>query len=137
MARKNRGLQLDAALAQKRIVARLAVAGAMTRGATVGGWIASGNRVRALAGGATGGLFDRTRDPAESTPEACLAAGEHLLDGLLNSGSTSRGSALDLLAVDALVTYAFQAAADAPDRLEARAAHAMARIASITGDRPV
>jgi hypothetical protein len=48
---------------------------------------------------------------------------------LLASGSTSRATALDLLAVDALVTYAFQAGADDPARLEERAARAMARIA--------
>ncbi len=69
--------------------------------------------------------------PVVEVPEACLEAGEALLDSLLASGSTSRATALDLLAVDALVTYAFQAAADDPARLEARAAHAMARIASL------
>ena len=62
-------------------------------------------------------------------PEACLEAGESLLDSLIASGSTSRATALDLLAVDALVTYAFQAGADDPARLEERAARAMARIA--------
>ena len=72
----------------------------------------------------------------DRVPEACLDAGEHLLDELLATGSTSRGSALDLLAVDALVTYAFQAAADSPERLEARAARAMARIGALPGDRP-
>lgn len=69
-------------------------------------------------------------------PESCLEAGEQLLDELLASGSTSRGTALDLLAVDALVTYAFQEAAHDPVRLEARAARAMARIAALPGDRP-
>ncbi len=69
--------------------------------------------------------------PVVEVPEACLEAGERLLDALLASGSTSRATALDLLAVDALVTYAFQAAADDPSRLEERAARAMARIASL------
>lgn len=69
--------------------------------------------------------------PVVDVPEACLEAGEHLLDALLASGSTSRATALDLLAVDSLVTYAFQAAADDPSRLEERAARAMARIASL------
>jgi len=73
---------------------------------------------------------------ATHVPESCLAAGEHLLDALLASGATTRGTALDLLAVDALVTYAFQAAADEPQRLEARAARAMARIASLPENRP-
>lgn len=68
---------------------------------------------------------------ADRVPDACLEAGEQLLDTLLSSGSTSRGTALDLLAVDALVTYAFQAAADTPEQLESRAARAMQRIASL------
>lgn len=71
--------------------------------------------------------------PVREVAEACLDAGERLLDALLASGSTSRATALDLLAVDALITYAFQAAADDPSRLEARAAHAMARIAALPG----
>lgn len=71
--------------------------------------------------------------PVAEVPEACLDAGERLLDALLASGSTSRATALDLLAVDALVTYAFQAAADEPSRLEARAARAMSTIAELPG----
>ena len=69
--------------------------------------------------------------PATEVPEVCLDAGEALLEGLLASGATSRDSALDLLAVDALVTYAFQAAADDPERIEARATVAMARISAL------
>ncbi len=74
--------------------------------------------------------------PVAQLPESCLQAGEQLLDGLLASGSTSRGTALDLLAVDALVTYAFQVAADEPSRIEARAARAMAGIALLPNARP-
>ena len=69
--------------------------------------------------------------PEHELPESCLAAGEQLLEGLLISGSTSRATALDLLAVDALITYAFQAAADDPARIESRAARAMERIAAL------
>lgn len=69
----------------------------------------------------------------EQVPDACLEAGERLLDALLASGSTSRDTALDLLAVDSLVTYAFQAAADDPQRLEERTARAMACIAALPG----
>ena len=74
-------------------------------------------------------VADSAERPVSQVPEACLEAGERLLDALLASGSTSRATALDLLAVDSLVTYAFQAAADEPTRLEERAARAMARIA--------
>jgi len=105
---------------------------------TVGEWLA------ALQPAPPSALADRLRlaltpfaaEPLDRVPEACLDAGEQLLDELLATGSTTRGSALDLLAVDALVTYAFQAAADAPERLEARAARAMARIAALPGERP-
>ena len=69
--------------------------------------------------------------PPSQLPESCLAAGELLLNSLLASGSTTRGTALDLLAADALVTYAFQAAASEPHRIEARAIGAMTRIASL------
>ncbi len=69
--------------------------------------------------------------PVVRVPDACLEAGELLLSALLISGSTERGTALDLLAVDALVSYAFQAAADAPDQIELRAAQAMQRISAL------
>lgn len=69
--------------------------------------------------------------PVEDVPAVCLAAGENVLKSLLVSGATSRGSALDLLAADALVTYAFQASADFPDALEQRARLAMMRIAEL------
>jgi len=44
--------------------------------------------------------------------------------------SAGRESALDLLTVDALVTYAFEAAAGAPESLEATATAAMIRLAA-------
>lgn len=75
--------------------------------------------------------------PESDVPACCLEAGEALLEEILSSGSTSRDTALDLLAVDALVTYAFQEASGDALTLEARAARAMARIAAIpTGDSP-
>jgi hypothetical protein len=67
--------------------------------------------------------------------EACARAGERLLAQLLREGCASRDSALDLLAADALVTYAFEAACVEPALLERRAQEAMARIAALAGDR--
>ena len=64
-------------------------------------------------------------------PEVCLAAAESLLDGLLRSDALARESALDLLAADALVTYAFEAAGDEPERLAARAERAMTRLSAL------
>ena len=105
---------------------------------TVGSWIASiePRPPAALAARLEQLLAPFAMRRREDVPEACLEAGERLLDELLASGSTSRGTALDLLAVDALVTYAFQAAADAPGRLDHRAGRAMVRIAAMPGERP-
>jgi len=104
-------------------------------GTTVGGWF------EALTPAPPEGLRERlftllqpyAHLPAQQVPEACLEAGERLLDALLASGTTSRATALDLLAVDSLVTYAFQSAADDPALLDARAARALARIAALPG----
>jgi hypothetical protein len=49
----------------------------------------------------------------------------------LRDGCLTRDCALALLAVDAVVTYAFEAAADDPERLEARTEAALARIADL------
>jgi len=62
---------------------------------------------------------------------ACLAAGERLLAGVLASENEGRDCALDLLAADALVTYAFEAASDEPGLLATRASDAMASIAAL------
>ncbi len=60
----------------------------------------------------------------------CLDAAAELLSDLAARPSAGRESALDLLTVDALVTYAFEAAADAPASLEATATAAMIRLAA-------
>ena len=73
---------------------------------------------------------------AAPSPELYLEAGEALLAELLRDGCTSRDSALDLLAADALVTYAFEAASHDPELLDLRAQHAMTRIAALAGERP-
>jgi hypothetical protein len=75
-------------------------------------------------------VADLARD-ADELPDACLAAGERLVGALLRSNSTSRESALDLLAADALVTYAFEAASDTPTALAERASQAMSRMAEL------
>ncbi|HEX5409776.1 MAG TPA: hypothetical protein VFW89_08415 [Gemmatimonadaceae bacterium] len=68
---------------------------------------------------------------AAAVPDAALAATEELLTRWLAADERARAGALELLAADALVTYAFEAAADAPDLLPARARCAMARIAAL------
>lgn len=58
-------------------------------------------------------------------PEALLVTSATVLRRLLDDGATARDSALELLAADALATYAFEAQAEAPEELEARCTWAM------------
>lgn len=67
----------------------------------------------------------------EEAAEGLVGSATAAMTTLLHDGCLTRESALDLLAVDALVTYAFEAAADDPDRLEARAEHALTSIAKL------
>lgn len=64
--------------------------------------------------------------------DAFVDAGEVLLRRVLVTDTEARASALDLLAADACVTYAFEAAADEPATLGARAEAATVKI-SATG----
>lgn len=73
----------------------------------------------------------RGTDSAAVAPELCISAAEDLLHELLARPTTGRESALDLLTVDALITYAFEAAADSPETLSARAADAMVRLSAV------
>lgn len=62
----------------------------------------------------------------------CLAAAEDALPTLLDAGeSESRSTALDLLAIDALVTYAFEAAARNREPVPPLARQAMSRLSSL------
>ena len=71
----------------------------------------------------------------DSLVEDSLVAGEQLLSHLLDHGCGQRSDASDLLAADALVTYAFEAASEEPSHtprsIEERAAEAMRRIATL------
>jgi hypothetical protein len=77
-------------------------------------------------------LAERTSRPVNEAPELCVEAAAELLHDLLARPTTGRASALDLLTVDALVTYAFEAAASDPATVEARAAAAMSRLSLVT-----
>ncbi len=90
------------------------------------------------AAGATRGAHRRgarrrvDRRRATSRRPLCLDAADDLLGELLARSSAGRESALDLLTVDALVTYAFEAAADSPESLPAACAtDAMTRLAAV------
>jgi hypothetical protein len=105
--------------------------------ATVGDWLAALTPVPppALAERLSASLSVHRHRPRAEVPEACLDAGESMLAQLLATGSTSRASALDLLAVDALITYAFELAADRSSDFLQRASAAMHRISSIPAER--
>lgn len=83
-------------------------------------------------------LDEVTGVAVESVPaaDALAAAGRDLVGSLLAAGATARDAALDLLAADALVTYAFEAAADDPASLDARAAATMRAIAALVPATP-
>jgi hypothetical protein len=80
------------------------------------------SRIEALAARARG-----TTVPTDALLDAAAIA----MADVLRGGCLTRGAALDLLAVDALVTYVFEAAADDPEQLDARTESAMARIAGL------
>ena len=69
--------------------------------------------------------------PANDTSAQLIDAAERTLRALLRVNATQRDAALDLLAADALVTYAFELAASSPSTLEALATDAMRRLSSI------
>ena len=59
-------------------------------------------------------LGDDAESPRQRAPEVCLAAATRLLRSLLENRRFARDSAIDLLAVDALMTYAYEFAALSP-----------------------
>lgn len=76
--------------------------------------------------------LDREADrDAIDAHETLLGAGVTLLERMLGAGDQGRGSALDLLAADALVTYAFEAAAEDATTLAPRADAALERLAAL------
>jgi hypothetical protein len=72
----------------------------------------------------------------EATAEVLLDAAHGAMTTLLRDGCLTRPAALDLLAIDALVTYAFEATADEPERIDDRARQALARIAALAESYP-
>ena len=100
---------------------------------TVGDWLSARSPAppELLAVRLRAALGPRLLDPSSSAHEALLSTAESLLAELLALEGAGRDRALDLLAVDALVTYAFEAAAENSDTLSARATAAMAAISAL------
>jgi hypothetical protein len=82
------------------------------------------DRLRAALGPAL--VYD-----AAEVSHAFVDAAETLLASLLGDGCVKRDQALDLLVVDALVTYAFEAASDDPQSLDTRAHDVMRRLGEL------
>ena len=73
---------------------------------------------------------------APASADALVACAERAMSGLLHDGCLTRTSALDLLAIDALITYAFEVAADEPERIEEHAQRALAVMARLSAPYP-
>jgi hypothetical protein len=108
---------------------------------TVSDWIATRSPAPppALSSRIIQSLGDNARVDAALADRACLDAAVDLLEGLLAREPLGRDAATELLTADALVTYAFEAAAARQGELEERAADAMLRLATLaaSGERPV
>lgn len=75
-------------------------------------------------------LAERSDAPLARAAGECVDAATKLLAELVARPAAGRESALDLLTVDALVTYAFEAASDDPASLSERAHDAMRRLSA-------
>ena len=80
-----------------------------------------------------GALYARGAAPEADAPTAagCVDAAAHAVGALIADGATSRPTALDLLAADALATYAFELASERPESLATLADEAMRRFAAL------
>jgi hypothetical protein len=76
-------------------------------------------------------LVNQLDAPAAEVHERCLDAAEQLLREIVGRDGATRDDAFDLLAADALVTYAFEAAADDPEAIGVRADDAMRHLSSL------
>lgn len=76
-------------------------------------------------------LDARLDEPRARAFPVVISSAESLLAELLALDCAARDRALDLLAVDAMVTYAFEAACEQPDTLATRAMSAMREIAAL------
>ena len=79
-------------------------------------------------------LDDDMREDGASGFEEMLAAARSLLTIVLRDEKGDRECAHDLLAADALVTYAFELAAEAPDEIEALADSAMRGLGALAAE---
>jgi hypothetical protein len=65
---------------------------------------------------------------SDTDPKMLADAGASILKTLDEVGCSERAAALDLLAADALFTYAFEAAAESKSGIEAAASYVLERV---------
>jgi hypothetical protein len=106
---------------------------------TVGDWLSARTPAPPppLAERLHAALGARLSDDSVHAYESVLETAESLLAELIALDCAQRDRAFDLLAVDALVTYAFEAAAESPETLAARATQAMAEIARLVAQSSI
>jgi hypothetical protein len=92
----------------------------------------------ALLERAVSALGSAAAKDASEADTVCLDAAVRLLEPLLREDRPGRESALDLLAADALTTYAFEAAGAELEHLDDRTVEAMRQLAGLApgGERP-
>jgi hypothetical protein len=84
-----------------------------------------------LMAGLERALGQRLTEDSENATAEFLTAAERMLRSLVASGETGRPAATDLLIIDALTTYAVEAATETADHLPDFASDAMTRFANI------
>jgi hypothetical protein len=77
-------------------------------------------------------LGSRAGEDVAGATALCLDAATELLERLLQHDEIGRDAAIDLLAADALVTYAFESAASDIELLDDRAVDAMTRLGALS-----
>lgn len=102
---------------------------------TVGDWLAQRTPVApdALRERVALQLGDARGAPAATASEACTAAGVRVVETLISTDCSQRQNAIDLLAADALVTYAIESAAERSADFAAEMDRLVARVAAVAG----
>jgi hypothetical protein len=105
---------------------------------TVGEWLASRELQPPieLSERLTAALGERTTADVADAPSQFLAVALTMTRDMLASTVAGRTAALDLLTIDALVTYAYEAAAVLPDAGRALALEGMARLSDAVPAEP-
>ena len=102
---------------------------------TVGDWLAQRTPVapEALRQRVAFQLSDSLGASASSASEACASAGVRVVESLISTECSQRQNAIDLLAADALVTYAIESAAEHSPDFAAEMDRLVARVAAVAG----